>query len=336
MTRNKRIKKTKKTKKKKTAKQAAANEINAALFKEFIANLPEEKSMYSRRRIRRDDVFISVELAYAILEHNTSNRGLRQATVDKYARDMSAGKWTFCSDKIVLSDKGVLLNGQHRLYAIIESGKGQEFTILYGPSRDVQKYIDINPARTLADVLKLDGLVPAYHTFSAAVLNRVMCGTSTSYKKNRTEQIDFLKKHEDAIAWGVKLFKENEKPDVTTSPVVAAIVRASYYVDDLSRLERFVEILKEGIATADEKTAIVFRDWLHRREYRGGASKAAEVFLRTQGAVHYFLSGKRMKKSVLPEEDIFPLPETDPATGIKHGATSHRVSWYRNRFNGDK
>lgn len=328
-------KKTRKTAKKEKASKTVANVASETLFKTLIDNLPTMHSMYSRRPIKMGTVLVNVALAYAILEHNICNRVLRQGTINGYVKDMKSKMWTFCSAMLVLSDEGVLLDGQHRLYAIIESGEAQEFTIVYGLHQDIQKYIDIGPGRSLADVLKLDGLVDSHYLYTAGIINRMMCGTSTNYGKTRTEQLAFFAKHRESILWGVRLFKDNWRQEVSTAPVASAVIRASYYTDDLSELKRFVYILKEGIATENEKVVIAFRDWMLRPEYKGGAPKAAEIFLRTQGAIRAFIKGKRVKRSLLPEKDLFPLPETDPATGIGNGSTARPVSWYRKHFNGN-
>jgi len=54
--------------------------------------------------------------------HNTHNRPLYQKVVDSYALDMKRGYWALNHQGICFSEEGVLLDGQHRLAAIIKSG----------------------------------------------------------------------------------------------------------------------------------------------------------------------------------------------------------------------
>ena len=71
-------------------------------------------------------LYITPEIAKAILDYNTCNRALRAAAYQKYADDMSNGRWVAGNPDMVCIDSNAnLSNGQHRLEAIVESGQGQ-------------------------------------------------------------------------------------------------------------------------------------------------------------------------------------------------------------------
>jgi len=57
------------------------------------------------------------------LEANTSNRPLSSATVKSFAEAMSRGDWMVTHQGIAFSAAGVLVDGQHRLAAIVEPGQ---------------------------------------------------------------------------------------------------------------------------------------------------------------------------------------------------------------------
>lgn len=96
--------------------------------------------------------------AVAYLGRNTDrNRRLRPHLVAVYAKDMSEGNWRLSNDAICFDRDGVLINGQHRLKAIVISGTSQQFFVIRGMDPLAFEYIDIGPSRTMADVLTIKG-----------------------------------------------------------------------------------------------------------------------------------------------------------------------------------
>lgn len=56
------------------------------------------------------------------LQHNIINRPLHPSWVDSLAYDMTADRWRLTHQGIALDKNGILVDGQHRLLAIIKSG----------------------------------------------------------------------------------------------------------------------------------------------------------------------------------------------------------------------
>ncbi len=65
---------------------------------------------------------VTPDRAAKILESGADNRKLRTHRVQRYASDMAKGKWRLTGESVRLDEKGALLNGQHRLRAVIMSG----------------------------------------------------------------------------------------------------------------------------------------------------------------------------------------------------------------------
>jgi len=87
------------------------------------------------------------------------NRHLSREHGLKIARDMASGDWRPNSVIQIASVNGeeVLIDGQHRLYAVTLTGTPQEFVVIYGLTLDDQQVIDTGRKRTLSDVLALQG-----------------------------------------------------------------------------------------------------------------------------------------------------------------------------------
>src|SRR5216683_3522813 len=103
-------------------------------------------------------VTITPEMAMNLLEHNTLNRPLNDQHVQRISRQIIDGKWRFNGDTIKIADTNDVLDGQHRLWAVIEAKKPIETIIVYGIARDAFATIDtLRKPRSFADVVALNG-----------------------------------------------------------------------------------------------------------------------------------------------------------------------------------
>jgi len=114
---------------------------------------------------------ITPALAHEYLGANTHNRNLRQSVVLAYAADMAEGNWRWNGESIKFAADGTLLDGQHRLAAIAESGKTVPALVVRGLPPVAQETVDGGAKRKFADVLKLRGESDA--NVLAAVTRRV-------------------------------------------------------------------------------------------------------------------------------------------------------------------
>lgn len=100
---------------------------------------------------------ITPQQASVMLGSNTHNRNLKTSVVERYMRDMQAGKWMVNGESISISTEGVLLNGQHRLTACVRSGVTFRTMVVRNVSPEAFHTIDQNIPRNHADVLGISG-----------------------------------------------------------------------------------------------------------------------------------------------------------------------------------
>lgn len=104
---------------------------------------------------------ITPKLARQILDaNNTGNRPVSPGRVSQYARDMMAGRWMSTGDTIKFAAGGRLLDGQHRLRAVVEANKPIDFMVARGVASSVFTAIDTGKSRTGTDVLAIEGMEP--------------------------------------------------------------------------------------------------------------------------------------------------------------------------------
>lgn len=101
---------------------------------------------------------ITPDVAKSILETNTRNRTLSAKTVDIYASAMREGAWKFNGETIKISDEGKLIDGQHRLSAVILYGKAIPMAVLRGVPASAFDSLDLGKRRNGGDVLSTLGV----------------------------------------------------------------------------------------------------------------------------------------------------------------------------------
>lgn len=103
---------------------------------------------------------ITPNKAAEMLRHNRENRPMSQVTVDLYASQMLCGRWRLCdNDPICLTagDDYVLLNGQHRLQAVVKSGVGCDFWVNTNAKKENFDVMDIGHNRRVHAILQIKG-----------------------------------------------------------------------------------------------------------------------------------------------------------------------------------
>lgn len=87
---------------------------------------------------------------------NTKNRPLNQDRVDYYADQMKKGLWKLIGQGISFDENMNIIDGQHRLAAIVKSNTSQEFLIVFGVPYEYFTVYDDMKVRGLTDVFNIE------------------------------------------------------------------------------------------------------------------------------------------------------------------------------------
>lgn len=122
------------------------------------------------------------------LENNFRNRPISDDVVAAYARDMTNGVWVPTHQGVAFNDRDELIDGQHRLHAIIRSGRTVRMMVTFGLASVIEGHemttmdaVDRGRTRSVADQLKIqhgmkDGTIIAS---ICSVLGRLCYGQRT-------------------------------------------------------------------------------------------------------------------------------------------------------------
>lgn len=203
---------------------------------------------------------ISPRRAAELLAANTANRKIRRAVVERYARDMAAGRWNFDGSPIRFSKGGELIDGQHRLTALIESGVTLPFVVIYDLALEVRDSIDTGAGRSAGDVLQFNGYADSYATAAIArvVMTRESGWTSTSGKQVSNIAVHQWVEANPQVAAAVEVYHAARRAVPASPSVVAAAFFLCAAINEDAASDFFITrlIRIEGL-TSDDPARVV-------------------------------------------------------------------------------
>lgn len=100
---------------------------------------------------------IGPDEARELLANGAPNRPVKKHHVARLAIDMRNGDWGQHGNPIVRDQNGRVIDGQHRLIAVIESGATIEFCFVDGVDAAMQDSMDTGARRSVGDQLAMRG-----------------------------------------------------------------------------------------------------------------------------------------------------------------------------------
>lgn len=141
-----------------------------------------------KRKVSKESfeiIVITPDMATEMLEANKLNRPLRQDHVKSIARAITEGRWKYNARPITFDTDGNIADGQHRLWAIFESGMAVKSAVAYGVEREAFATIDTNCVlRSGGDIVALCGLTRNRNVIASALawLMRYQKGAIPNYR----------------------------------------------------------------------------------------------------------------------------------------------------------
>jgi hypothetical protein len=213
-------------------------------------------------------VLITPEIAKSLLAQNPSNRPFTKSNLNYLKSQLKSGQWKLTHQGIAISEEGFILDGQHRLKAVQETGISAQMLVTTNISEDVFSVLDTGKKRNGADILAING-ARSTHCMAAAIKgfllyknhpNLVWTGSIGSLATNFHVLEEYKLDPEGwqlATALAVK-FQMNGI--VVPGPFGCLLYLAREKGHELSGLEQFAENLKEGVALQKHDPILAFRN----------------------------------------------------------------------------
>lgn len=250
---------------------------------------------------------IGPDKAMLYLESMDGNRTVRQTDVNYLAIQMKMGLWRETPQGIVFDDEGCLIDGQHRMWAVIESGVTIKIKVSRGWPHDTALVLDTGRTRSYADVAHYEGWDTDPLTGSCARL--LALGPTAQPVKVPAQMLhDWYMHYKEGVdfALALRLSTRPRTGKSITLPMAAPFAAAYYHVER-DMLTRFGAILQTGQFEVEaDRAAFTLREaWLSGRIGTG----RSEPYFKTEAAIKAFIERRPIKTLQRPEAIYFIPPK---------------------------
>ena len=255
---------------------------------------------------------ITPDLAKDWLTSNFHNRNIRPDRVDAMVRDIEAGNWQLTGESIKWTVSNELVDGQHRLAAILKSKKSVESFVVFNLPDSAKSVIDSGASRSLSDVLNWENESNTALLASSARLGvlyeRARLSNTAKFKVTNVEIKEFIKRNPE-IRESVQ-FTNRIKSTVDLYPRVIAFGIWSLSKIDAEKAKIFWENIASGVGLPDGSPILALilrlREANRKRENISFISQISMVF-RTW---NWWREGKTLKKMQVVSSvgGIVPIP----------------------------
>lgn len=251
-------------------------------------------------------VWVTPDVAKEYLTHNTRNfRTVNERVVARYAEEMKAGRWQENGDPIQFAEDGTLLNGQHRLLAIVKAGAPQIMVVVNGVKTDVDIY-DLGYSRSAAAVLKARGVDA--NAFSVAAISTFIVENGTTQKRHGIgATLEYAGEHANDIQTAFRL-TATYGAVCKKSPIAAAAYCLIRDGCDLTDLGAFFRIANSGLPYGhyEASPALIMRNMLMAGVARSDPDRRAQFCVTIQ-AFNDFTIGKKRSLRYRADPNAFNL-----------------------------
>ena len=239
------------------------------------------------------------------------NRKLKTWKIDQYVRDIQNEKWATTNQTIGVLSNGAVIDGQHRLHAILKSNRPLPMLVVTGLPPEAFSFIDIGVPRSLADSLRFDHsknatLMAATGKFLAHYIKGSMrYFNGGKDRPTNQECIQALQEYPEAQEWANTLAaRKNTRRYASLTMAVGLSVLYERHFPDATRenLLDFWDILMEYKMPTNINSSVV----AYRKRY--GDLESRKVLTRLDQmkalawAIHGHLKGKEVKQLRIPED----------------------------------
>lgn len=253
-------------------------------------------------------VDVTPGLAKVWLDINNFNRPRNSETFMKYVRQIREGRWRLTHQGIAFTEDGTLLDGQHRLFAIIECGVSLPMRVFLNESAENFAVIDCGRNRSNLDTVRMSARDSTLSTAHTQTLKSMLAGRlcRTANRWTNVEINDLYEEHKAAVGFAVTQFRSCKDKQIN-DPTTRGVIARAYYHVPLETLGTFCSLVigRNDHPCRAPIDAFVgcLGYWKDRRE-----STKQEIYRRCELTIEAFLANSADVSYGKNITELFPLP----------------------------
>jgi hypothetical protein len=222
---------------------------------------------------------ITPAVAKAWLTRNVVNRPVCKRNLAKFKWALRNGAFQCTPQGLAFNLRGELVDGQHRLRAVVDTGIAAPMRVTFGFDGDVRDAFDIGKSRSIADIVHRSARCVA----TCAALALLEDGQE-SVAAEHNERV--YQRNKASVDWALEVLGTRR---YMTSHVLAALAFA--HPTARESIEGFANELANYCSPFPDAPAVTFRRFLERRH--DGAGGQLRLMHATLHALRAHVTGKR-------------------------------------------
>lgn len=278
--------------------------------------VPIRASASHTKSVRCEIVNVTPEMAASWLAGRRKNRHISDAHVRFLAGQMERGEFVVSGETIIFNDRDELMDGQHRLSAIVMSGVTVSMLVVRGVPDEFFDVLGQGKSRNAADSLSIHDQKNV--ATLAAVARMVFRWTDTGLAAPTTRpsigQINKIVEENPTLAEAANFASSNK--ELRTIMPGSAVAFCYWKIAQGSGSEAARDFMEKiavpsGLEKGDPRFAL-HRNFTNRRILGGagrGASHSADGFVALAfKAWNLWLTGKQAMIIAVKDNESFPIP----------------------------
>lgn len=226
-------------------------------------------------------VWVTPAMAIAWLETNKDNRKISNHRITRYAEDMARGNWRITGDSIRFAEDGRLLDGQHRLWACVESDTPFQTVVFTGVNSGSQLVMDQGMGRTRGSQLNILGYKRGRDLASACTAYWRMEGgrkriLTRAASPSNSEIYDLLEQVPALETCLEKYYSRKSQSGVRCQSGASIAMYVYFSSWDEKKADSFFEGYLMGVGLTDGSPALALRERVLQYRHKGWKIKHDE------------------------------------------------------------
>lgn len=284
------------------------------------ASTPTRPASVAGHSLMQTDIrIVTPEEAASILTKNTRNRPVNATRVALFETYLRNGEMQLTHQGVAISSSNVLLDGQHRLIAIVNTGIPAKLMITTGLPDSVFSVLDTGAKRTAGDILGINGAVQC-STMAAGIrlyilyqrIPELMWNGQNASQIARTTSISKVY-NDDKDGWthAATIARANRLTKIITpGPMSCLIYLAMDFEYSLQYLEEFLFKLKSGYDLCMYNPILAYRN----KMINSGELRQQEKLADYIKLFNAYTTGQQLK--------IFKSQQYPPMPSLVHASES--------------
>jgi len=241
------------------------------------------------------------------------NRTPRRRVVDKYAHEMNSGRWRPHAAAIHITAEGRLLNGQHRLMAVVKCGFPVAMAILFNADPEDMPVMDDMTPRRPSDLLAALGHKNARHLEAVCRLIRRYDSVPVTGRLQQfiscvlsNEEVNCIVERHPGIPDSMAFIGFHQASYRPLNLTLATFVHYMAAKTDREKADEFMHRIKDGVGLEATSPTYVLRERLQDNQSSRARLSRDHVLALMVKAWLCYEAGGTMKQLRWSSNETFP------------------------------